>query len=339
MQKGPISLTSDCKQIIVIRAAPFGRWREKMSSEPYLQRLTGRLVDGVDQLPLESRRRHALWVKTRQNPDGGFSGRAGGSDLYYTGFALRCLAVLQELESDTCDRAAKFLRERMLGSAGVIDLFSLLVSAFLVRLGGGPDVLVDAASDWPDRVAAMLESYRHADGGYAKAQGGTAGSTYTTFLVALALELLQKKPPRPEAVEEFVRSRFRNGGYVEIPQMKRAGTNPTAAAIGTLQVLGALDDPARAGVSEFLCGLVSEVEGGLRANDRIPTADLLSTFTGSWTLAEVGALERLDVQSVQTYAESLQGPDGGFRGGLWDEGRDVEYTFYGVGVLGLCAGR
>ena len=36
--------------------------------------------------------------------------------------------------------------------------------------------------------------------------------------------------------------------------------------------------------------------------------------------------------------ESLQGPDGGFRGGLWDTGCDVEYTFYGIGVLALLAG-
>jgi geranylgeranyl transferase type-2 subunit beta len=308
-----------------------------MSSEPYLQRLTGRLVDGIDKLPAAFRRRHAMWVKSRQNPDGGFSGRAGGSDLYYTGFALRCLAVLQELESDTCVRTADFLRDRLTGSAGVVDLFSLLVSAFLVRLGGGPDVLADAPLDWPDRVAATLESFRHADGGYAKTQGGTTGSTYTTFLVALALELLEKKPPRPEVVESFVRSRFRNGGYVEIPQMKRAGTNPTAAAIGTLQILGALDDRSRAGVAEFLGGLVSQLEGGLRANDRIPTADLLSTFTGSWTLAEVGAINRLDARSVRVYAESLQAPDGGFRGGLWDDNCDVEYTFYGIGVLGLFA--
>ena len=37
------------------------------------------------------------------------------------------------------------------------------------------------------------------------------------------------------------------------------------------------------------------------------------------------------------YAEALQAADGGFRGGLWDDGRDVEYTFYGIGVLGLFA--
>ena len=68
-------------------------------------------------------------------------------------------------------------------------------------------------------------------------------------------------------------------------------------------------------------------------------ADLLSTFTGSWTLGDIGGLDRLDRARLQTYAECLQGPDGGFRGGLWDTGYDVEYTFYGVGVLALLAGE
>jgi geranylgeranyl transferase type-2 subunit beta len=308
-----------------------------MSEGAYLQRLTGRLIDGADRLGVHDRRRHGVWVQARQNPDGGFSGREGGSDLYYTGFALRTLAVLQELESDTCDRAARFLRQRISGPAGVIDLFSLLVSAFLVRLGGGPDVLAESPPDWPERVAASLETFRHPDGGYAKAQGGTSGSTYTTFLVALALELLGKSIPNPDRVRQFLRGRYRDGGFVEIRQMKRAGTNPTAAGVGTLQMLGGLDDGTRTAVAEFLVRMANE-EGGLRANDRIPAADLLSTFTGGWTLADVGGLDRLERDRLRIYAESLQGPDGGFRGGSWDTGFDVEYTFYGVGVLALAAG-
>lgn len=310
-----------------------------MNSEPYLQRLTGRLIDGVDRLPKEFLRLQAGWIKNRQNPDGGFSGREGGSDLYYTGFALRSLAVLQELDEESCVQAARFLRSRASDKANVVDLFSLLVSALLVRLGGGPDIFADSPADWANRAAATLETHRHSDGGYAKSPGGTSGSTYTTFLVALALEVLQRRMPNPELVVRFLMTRNRGGGFVEISQMKRAGANPTAAAIGTLQILNALDDSIRAATSEFLMKLFAPDEGGMRANDRIPSADLLSTFTGCWTLADLDALERVDRPRVEQYARSLLAAEGGFRGGAWDAGIDIEYTFYGIGVLGLFAIR
>lgn len=309
-----------------------------MDSIPYLQRLTGQLVDAVDRLPVEIRRRHSVWIKGLQNPDGGFSGREGGSDLYYTGFALRSLAVLQELEPEICERSARFLQSRLNERATVVDLFSLLVSSLLVQLGGGPDVFASSSPGWADRAAATLETHRHPDGGYAKSPGGTSGSTYTTFLVALALEVLRRPIPNPQLVVSFLQTRERSGGFVEISQMKRAGTNPTAAAIGTLQILNALDDSLRVTTTEFLMKLFAPADGGLRANDRIPTADLLSTFTGCWTLSDLGSLHRVDCDRIVAYAESLQSATGGFRGASWDTGKDVEYTFYGIGVLALFAG-
>ncbi|HEY1192351.1 MAG TPA: prenyltransferase/squalene oxidase repeat-containing protein, partial [Gemmata sp.] len=120
--------------------------------EPYLTRLTTRLLDGIEKLPAEQRERNIAYLRGAQNPDGGFSGREGGSDLYYTGFALRALAVLQALTPEVCGSAANFLRTKMTGSAGVVDFFSLVVSCYLVPLGGGPDVLADAPPDWRDRV-------------------------------------------------------------------------------------------------------------------------------------------------------------------------------------------
>jgi geranylgeranyl transferase type-2 subunit beta len=77
------------------------------------------------------------------------------------------------------------------------------------------------------------------------------------------------------------------------------------------------------------------MDGGLRANDRVPLSDLLSTFTGCWTLAQLGALNRLNLKQVAEFAHAVELEDGGFRGGLWDEATDVEYTFYGLGVLAL----
>lgn len=309
-----------------------------MDAEPYLTRLTTRLLDGVERLPDHVRERHAEYLVGCQNPDGGFSGREGGSDLYYTGFALRSLAVLQALNPDLCTKTAGFLRTKMTGSASVVDFFSLVVSCYLVPIGGGPDVLADAPADWRDRVAGVLETYRTPDGGYGKTAGAPHGSTYTSFLVALCLQLLDRPVPHPDRLTAFVKSRRRpDGGYVEISAMKRSGTNPTAAGVGLLQILGALDEEARSAVAGFLAALPSPFEGGLRANDRIPAADLLSTFTGSWTLDQIGAAEKLDWPAIRDYAESCERPIGGFRGGLWDEEVDVEYTFYGLGTLALAA--
>src|SRR6185295_4915314 len=187
-----------------------------------------------------------------------------------------------------------------------------------------------------DRVAATLETFRSPDGGYGKTPTAPHGSTYTSFLVALCLELLGRPIPQPDRLAAFVKSRRRpDGGYVEISAMKRSGTNPTAAGVGLLQILGELDDDARTGTADFLAALPSPFEGGLRANDRIPAADLLSTFTGGWTLDQLGHATKLDWEKVQEYAYECERPIGGFRGGLWDDRTDVEYTFYGLETLAL----
>lgn len=305
----------------------------------YLQELNDRLADGLARWPEDLRARHAAYLRARQNADGGFSGREGESDLYYTGFALRGLAVLDALTPDVCARAANYLRGSLGGHASVIDLFSLLYAILLVQAGGGPDVLAGSAADWPDRVAATLESFRTADGGYNKSAGARAGSTYHTFLVALCYELLGRAVPESDAVLRFVRSRRRDdGGFVEVAPMRRSGTNPTAAGVGLLHLLAGreLAPEDTAPVIAYLDQMPSD-EGGLRANDRVPLADLLSTFTGCWTLAMLGALDRLGAESMRRYALALELPEGGFRGGLWDEGTDVEYTFYGLGTLALFA--
>ncbi len=307
-------------------------------SEPYLTRLTTRLLDGVERLPAAARERTAAYVRGRQLPDGGWPGREGGSDLYYTGFALRSLAVLQALDADLCGRAADFLRTRMSGTGSVVDLFSLVVSCYLVPLGGGPDVLAGAPTDWRERVGSVLESFRSPDGGYGKTPGTPHGSTYTSFLVVLCHELLGTPTPDAERLAAFVKGRKRDdGGYVEIGAMKRSGTNPTAAGVGVLQILDALGDDSRAAVADFLAALPADFEGGLRANDRIPAADLLSTFTGGWTLDQIGRAGRLDWPAVRDFALACEAAAGGFRGGLWDDRTDVEYTFYGLGTLALAA--
>lgn len=303
----------------------------------YLQYLNDRLERGLSRAPESLRHLHASWLARQQNPDGGFSGREGDSDLYYTGFGLRGLSVLDALTPAICDSAAGFLRGCLTRQTSVVDFFSFLYACLLVQVSGGPDVLGAAPSDWPERVAQTLDTFRTKDGGYNKSPGANSGSTYHTFLVGLCYQLLGQSFPHPGGVEKFVRSRRRDdGGFVEVAPMRRSGTNPTAAGVGILHLLHGLkhaDDDTRA-AAEFL-GRMGSMDGGLLANDRIPLADLLSTFTGLWTLELLGGLGDFNKAECRSFVHTLALPEGGFKGGLWDEGTDVEYTFYALGTLAL----
>src|SRR6266849_5207014 len=104
---------------------------------PYLAQLTARLCEGIARRPEAFRNRHGAYLRALQNPDGGFSGREGGSDLYYTGFALRGLAILGGLTTDPCQKTASFLRHSLTQQASVVDFFSLLYACALVQIGGG----------------------------------------------------------------------------------------------------------------------------------------------------------------------------------------------------------
>jgi geranylgeranyl transferase type-2 subunit beta len=312
------------------------------ASVPYLVQLAEQLTPGFNQLPPEVRGRHAAYLRAAQNPDGGFSGRQGSSDLYYTGFALRSLALLDALSKEICTSASRYLRASLTQRTSVVDFFSFLYAAMLAEIGGGPSVFADSSAGWDIRVADMLETFRTPDGGYAKNAGNTAGSTYHTFLVCLCYQLLGLPLPKAADMVRFVLSRRReDGGFVEIGPMKRSGTNPTAAAVGVLQIVES-DNQAgnvftaevRSGVVDFLAAMPSE-EHGFRANGRAPLADLLSTFTGLWTLHQLKALDRVDVAAVRQYAQQLELPSGGFHGGIWDDQTDVEYTFYGLGCLAI----
>jgi geranylgeranyl transferase type-2 subunit beta len=304
-------------------------------SAPYLLRLADRLARGLQRLEPERRERHRRFLLSKQTADGGFADREGGSDLYYTGFAVRGLAILGEIPADVCERLGKYLAQNSRRSLTVIDLVSWLYSSLVVQSASGIDVLSDALPDWPTRLAGILESFRTADGGYAKTHEGAAGSTYHSFLVALCYELIGQPLPEKNRLVQFIYDRQGDdGGFVEIRQMKRSGTNPTAAAVALLRMCDALDDEIRADVCEFLREVRSG-EGGFQANTRIPFADGLSTFTGLLTAQDLGATDLIAPAQIERFVGSLEQPGGGFLGAAWDQQADVEYSFYGLGGLGL----
>ena len=185
-------------------------------------------------------------------------------------------------------------------------------------------------------LAAIFEGFRTADGGYAKTHEGSLGSTYHSFLVVLCYELIGQTLPNPDQLVRFVRDRQRDdGGFVEIAPMKRSGTNPTAAAVALLRQLNAVESDIADDVLGFLTDVVS-TEGGFQANTRIPFADGLSTFTGLLTAHDLGRRDLMSPDKILEWVtNSLELPTGGFRGASWDQQADVEYSFYGLGILGL----
>ena len=302
----------------------------------YLFKLVDRVARGLQNVEAERLNRHRNFLLSQQMPDGGFRGREGDSDLYYTGFAVRALAVTGGLSDDSVEKLESFLSQQDPLSLGVIDLLSWLYSALVLQAAGGKDLLTDCPVDFVDQVAAKLESTRVADGGYAKSTEGSAGSTYHSFMVALTYELIGRKQPRPNALIQFLYDRQRDdGGFVEIAPMRRSGTNPTAAAVALLNSLDAMDDDILDDVQGFLTDVVS-TEGGFQANTRIPFADGLSTFTGLLTAQDVGRGDIIPPHRIADWlSRHIEREEGGFQGASWDQQADAEYTFYGLGILGL----
>lgn len=305
----------------------------------YLQNLTVRLAEGVGRLSEETRQVHTDYFLAAQQPDGGFAGREGGSDLYYTTFAMRGLSILGELYGEVAERVEAFLKPQLATHQTIVDFFSLFYAANLLKVSSGKDIFQDADPNWPHQVADFLSTLRREDGGYAKAPEGNAGSTYHTFLVLLVLQLIEQPIPEPEQVIGFLDSRHDpEGGWHEIRVSKRPGTNPTAAAVASLMILGAIDeskDPELIATTlDFLVEMQTD-EGGLRANTRIPIADLLSSFTGALTLIDLKAFDEIDIEAYRKFVHAMQRQEGGFQAAAWDTAHDVEYSFYGLGCLAL----
>jgi geranylgeranyl transferase type-2 subunit beta len=305
--------------------------------DSFLLRMTRRLASELRRLDPERTARHVNFTLRFQQADGGFAGREGGSDLYYTSFAVRTLALLGALDHSRCQNIAAYLKNAAAARReySLIDLVSWLYSAITVQLIGNLPPFAGDTESFTDELTASLEAFRRPDGGYARTSEGGVGSTYHTFLAALCYELLGRSLPDAAGVESFVLSRRRDdGGFVEIRQMKRSGANPTAAAAALLKRFGSIDDQTTLGIETFLTSVRGE-EGGFRANTQIPFCDLLSTFTGLLTAHELGFVKRIDMENCLRFVNQLEGAEGGFRGAMWDGGADPEYTFYGLGALAL----
>jgi len=294
-----------------------------------------RLANGVAHLPVDVRQQAVEYLLSAQNDDGGFAGRQGDSNLYYTSFAIRSIAMLGKLNGELADRIVSFLEPRVDETLPNVDFFSLVLSAAILKDAIRVDIFAHNGRDLQEAVVHRANVLRCKEGGYAKVPGGQYASTYHTFLVALSKQTVGLLLDEGRATVDMLLSRrCDDGGFVEIPKLRHGGTNPTSAAIELLDMLNALQKPVKNGGVRFLSKMQNE-EGGFRANTRVPIADLLSTFTATVTLTQMSELGSINQDSVRQFVEKLRQKNGGFCGGNWDHEDDVEYTFYGLATLGL----
>jgi len=270
------------------------------------------------------------FLRRQLAPDGGFQGRDGRSDLYYTVFGLEA-SLAMDIDVP---------RDRV---SGYLDGFGDGESLDLVHLAA----LIRCRANWCDAgmgemraremMAEHLMEYRSRDGGFNMMPGAEQGSAYGSFLALGAWQDLGIDCPEPKAMAESIASLQRpDGGYANDATMV-AGVTPAAAA--AISVLHYLKQPVPESAVQWLLARAHRVGGfvAIPFGGDAGVPDLLSTATALHALALIGVQMAETRDKHLDYLDSLWNAQGGFRGHWADEVVDCEYTYYGLLALGTLA--
>jgi geranylgeranyl transferase type-2 subunit beta len=273
------------------------------------------------------------FLRQHLNDDGGFAGRDGRSDLYYTVFGLEASMALEA--RIPYERVADYLAG--FGAGESLDLVHL---ASLVRCRanmvdrGGPDI--DPATR--ATLTARLRQFQCPDGGFSTSAGAERGHVYGSFLALGACQDLQIDDLAPDALVASVQSlQMPDGGYSNEPTMNVSATAATAAAVTILRYL---QRPIPQSAVQWLADRAA-LSGGFAAlslPEDMAIPDLLSTATALHALALAGVpLDEIKEQNLD-YLDALWNARGGFQGHPADDVLDCEYTYYGLLALGDLVG-
>jgi len=263
------------------------------------------------------------FVRSQQNPDGGFRDRDGESDLYYTCFAIDALTALQVPLPEP--QLAAYLAGK-LDHVGDLDFvhLSCLARAFS-SLDARPEL---------GPVFERLESYRSADGGYNQSEEAEKGSAYACFLAYGAYADHGLPVPDPGGVARCLESlRSGDGAWANDVELPIPNIPATAAAV-------TLSRNFRIPVSPETPGWILRSlhpSGGFLPFPGAPMPDLLSTAVALHALDGLQADFGSHKESVLDFVDSLWTAAGGFHGTWDDDDLDLEYTYYGLLALGHLA--
>jgi geranylgeranyl transferase type-2 subunit beta len=305
-----------------------------MTASPYLDMLDALLRPGSAGLSARFVECQVRFVAGCQQPDGGFCGRKGGSDAYYTDFALRTLTWLAP-GHEALGPAAGYVGRRPYPPGSVVECFNGLHARRLLEClaPGGLDDAAGAADRL--RLTEWLYAQLLPSGGFGRGADAERISAYHTFLGALCFQMLGVEMPAiDDAAGALAAMERPDGGYAELAGQDVSQTSATAAATAFLLMYDLMSEEDAARPARFLAAM-QNADGGLKPHAAVGTGDLLSTFTGLLTLWGLGRLESIDVAAVARFLRATAHSAGGFVSCPRDPSPDVEYTYYGVGTLAL----
>ena len=280
------------------------------TSSSYLDMLDVLLRPGIAGLSEQFVATQVDFVASRQQLDGGFVGRRGSSDPYYTDFALRTLAWLAP-EHAAFDRAGGYVAGLACPPRDVVECFNFLSASRLMQRRSARAGEIAAGRCEPAMLVEWLSERILPGGGFARFAEDDRVSAYHTFLGSLCFQMLSVDMPAIGKAIQAVGSLSRSdGGFAELADQQASQTNATAAAVGFLLMHDALPaEKTTTGTARFLVEMQSD-GGGLRAHAGVAGGDLLSTFTGLLTLAGLGRFQDIDVAGVARFLRRTARADG-----------------------------
>ncbi|HOB98717.1 MAG TPA: prenyltransferase/squalene oxidase repeat-containing protein [Verrucomicrobiota bacterium] len=273
---------------------------------------------------LDTQARTALraFVRAQLAADGGFRGRSGDGDLYYTVFGLECARAL-EIDVPV-EPIRRFVESRLDASLDFVHLTCLVRCIEILAPDGAP---LACGAGLSERLA------RHAcaEGGYHRHPARRRGSVYESFIGALAAESLREALPNPGGLGAILAGLGKaSGGFVNSEGWGVASTPASAAALLLLHELG---EPLPPKSVAWLLGQ-QRAGGGFAAAPLAPISDLLSTATALHALNRIGALQGVAIDRCLDFVTGCWDDSGGFHAHAFDRRPDCEYAFYGLLALG-----
>jgi hypothetical protein len=293
------------------------------------ERLREAVRSGARSLSEEAAQGVREFILGQINPDGGFRGRSQASDLYYTVFGLECAEAL-DLQWPG-EPLRNYVLNRVPERADFVHLACLARCLEHVRKDLDGSLWSGAFED----VRTRLKCHACPEGGYHQQPNSRGGTIYESFLGLLAGEALGMPFPQPDRMHDRLKLlRRSSGGFVNDTGFGTATTPVTAAAVC---LHAELDPPAPTEALHWLRARLS-ANGGFKAAQLVPVADLLSTATALHALGIHGWTRELDRHACFEFVTSLWNNDGGFGGHAFDGKSDCEYVFYALLALGTLRG-